>query len=559
MAVRPSSSTAIELDRLVRCPVCLEDMEEARSLPCGHTYCTECLKSLVSHRGWMLNCPTCRLEVRVPNGDVSRLTRNYLVADLVENLKAAKEAAASEPEPEFDTICKNHPDKACELFCKKCQKHICSKCITNAGTCTQHEYESIGGALKRSRRNVKSLLEKNEKLLFTVGRRTELLGELKAKQTRNASEVARQISQIFSQHIEHLENRKMALEQEAFDIQWQNENNLSSEEERVQLEKKKIENTIKFCRKILDIKDPVLFLQTASGIQDKIFQAEPQELADHIEVGVCNFLNDTDSLLADVISNFGSVLSFGEGFALGEKEMNGAERPERQRESNSRKPVCPGLSHVPGPSHEPSPYDEPSSSVLRPAVGEWSLDSRLTRNKDGRGRKTQRNIVRPAVWKFYCKATPGHDVTFEDGGFSVRTRSLKNVAVIGKPGYRSGKRSWKVRVTNFPDGISVGICLGRYRRGNLAYTYDLGFTKPRMERDVFVELDCDSGELSILPDALPYQLESGEPVQRQPDVLRFDNPENYEIYPYFNLPSPGRYAVSKITILNIDGVEVHQV
>ena len=256
----------------------------------------------------------------------------------------------------------------------------------------------------------------------------------------------------------------------------------------------------------------------------QIFQAEPQELASHIEVGVLNFLTDTDSLLADVISNFGSVLSYGEGFTLEEEEeeMNGAERPLL----NSGRPACPG------PSHEPD-----HANVSRPFY---------LRSLARAGSQRARNNA--AVWKFYNKGSIDPNVKFEDNRFSVRTRSAKNTAIIGKPGYERGKHSWKVRVTHFPDGLSVGICLGRYSRGNLVYTYDSGFTTSRMERDVLVELDCDAGKLSIL--ALDLQ---------QSDVLRFDNPQNCKIHPYFGLPSPGGYDFSKVTILSIDEIEINPI
>ena len=218
--------------------------------------------------------------MKIPNGDVSNLTRNYLVDSVVDNLKSAKDAATCEPAPEFATVCKNHPEKACELFCENCLKHVCSKCTSTGGTCNQHKYESIGRAVRRCRKNVERLLQKNEKLLLSVGRRSALLDELKAMQFDNVLEVSRQISDIFAKHNEQLEYRKAALELQAFDIQWQNEDNLSLEEERVQLEQNKIENTIKLCRKILDIQDPVLFLQTSSGIQDKVICELDIELAE---------------------------------------------------------------------------------------------------------------------------------------------------------------------------------------------------------------------------------------------------------------------------------------
>lgn len=45
------------------CPICMEKVQEQRTLPCGHVFCKDCINTwLVSNN----SCPVCRFEVRVP-------------------------------------------------------------------------------------------------------------------------------------------------------------------------------------------------------------------------------------------------------------------------------------------------------------------------------------------------------------------------------------------------------------------------------------------------------------------------------------------------------------
>ena len=43
------------LTQHMTCPICLSTMEKPHVLPCGHTYCKQCLDQIVNHK-----CPNCR-------------------------------------------------------------------------------------------------------------------------------------------------------------------------------------------------------------------------------------------------------------------------------------------------------------------------------------------------------------------------------------------------------------------------------------------------------------------------------------------------------------------
>ncbi|XP_061784866.1 uncharacterized protein [Nerophis lumbriciformis] len=73
----------VVLDRdQFNCSVCLDVLKEPVTIPCGHSYCSDCIRSCWDHWG-VLKCPQC------PQTFNSRpeLCRNTLLADLLERFK----------------------------------------------------------------------------------------------------------------------------------------------------------------------------------------------------------------------------------------------------------------------------------------------------------------------------------------------------------------------------------------------------------------------------------------------------------------------------------------
>ena len=237
----------------------------------------------------------------------------------------------------------------------------------------------------------------------------------------------------------------------------------------------------------------------------------------HVDIKALCF-QATDTLLSDVISNFGNVVH-GEVGAAEEKSPEAVihkRLPTADRPANE-----PRFSNKPGPSDKPVPVNKPVGQPIQPGAS-----------------------TKPETWRLHKKYLSASDITFEDDGYSVRTRSRKNAAIVGKPGYRRGKHSWKIKVTGFSDGLSIGICVGGNGPG-IVVTYDSSLTFGSAV-NVLVELDCDARTVSVLPDG-----------HQSPNVLGFDNPRNLEVHPYFNLPPTVLFPPPnhhKITIVNIDGV-----
>ena len=79
------------INKMLECPICLEEYCQPKALPCQHTFCLEpCLKDLVNSEKNNIECPICRKIHDLPNGGVAKFPNNFTVLELLEassNLK----------------------------------------------------------------------------------------------------------------------------------------------------------------------------------------------------------------------------------------------------------------------------------------------------------------------------------------------------------------------------------------------------------------------------------------------------------------------------------------
>ncbi len=72
------------------CCVCCEpfgpdaDVHCPRILRCGHTFCTRCLFGLATRPRLSRICPLCRARIKIPEGGVANLAKNYTLLQAVE-------------------------------------------------------------------------------------------------------------------------------------------------------------------------------------------------------------------------------------------------------------------------------------------------------------------------------------------------------------------------------------------------------------------------------------------------------------------------------------------
>ncbi|KAJ3595345.1 hypothetical protein NHX12_004649 [Muraenolepis orangiensis] len=130
------TSISIEEDQF-SCPVCLEVLRDPVTIPCGHSYCWDCIEDYwnrTEHRGSVC-CPQCR-QLFNPRPALSRNTvlwgvhsESHPVGVHREPLRG-KAASSSPPRPTRDPRCPHHEHQALREYCWTDRQCVCARCVT---------------------------------------------------------------------------------------------------------------------------------------------------------------------------------------------------------------------------------------------------------------------------------------------------------------------------------------------------------------------------------------------------------------------------------------------
>ena len=106
------------------CAVCMEHLQDRnpRYLSCYHSFCQQCLQKLTNNG--QVSCPTCRAVTAVPDNDVTKLTMNFQLIQIMEQLKQERQSTVSSPKCLF---CSN---ENAAYKCRECNQFLCERCKT---------------------------------------------------------------------------------------------------------------------------------------------------------------------------------------------------------------------------------------------------------------------------------------------------------------------------------------------------------------------------------------------------------------------------------------------
>ena len=115
-------------------------MEDPRTLPCTHVYCSECLKRLVQRSQatlGCLQCPECRKIVQMPSNDAAEFPKDFRTVRLKEVYEKMLQInqptcpttnSAMKSSSESMLICQVHGSPI-EMYCISCRDILCQECV----------------------------------------------------------------------------------------------------------------------------------------------------------------------------------------------------------------------------------------------------------------------------------------------------------------------------------------------------------------------------------------------------------------------------------------------
>lgn len=149
-----AATISIEQDQFC-CPVCLEILRDPVTIPCGHSYCLDCIEDYWNRpkQKGQYSCPQCR-QVFNPR---PLLSRNTVLGEVVEKFQRAGFRAVAQhlakPEEVKCSVCSGRKSKAVKS-CLVCSE---SYCVTHLRV---HEERFHG----KSHKLIPALEEQKEKL-----------------------------------------------------------------------------------------------------------------------------------------------------------------------------------------------------------------------------------------------------------------------------------------------------------------------------------------------------------------------------------------------------------
>lgn len=194
------------------CSICYSIYEDPRVLPCSHTFCRNCLESVLQLSSnfsiWRplrlpLKCPNCRSIVEIPPSGTDSLPINFA-------LKAIIDKYQQDDHPDVAT-CTEHYRQPLNVYCLLDKKLVCGHCLT-IGKHHGHPIDDLQSAYIKEKETPSKLLEQlTDKHWSKVCLLIENLEEQKALCESIVQEDKKTVLQYFKRLNDALDHKKQAL------------------------------------------------------------------------------------------------------------------------------------------------------------------------------------------------------------------------------------------------------------------------------------------------------------------------------------------------------------
>ncbi|XP_066267557.1 tripartite motif-containing protein 3-like [Branchiostoma lanceolatum] len=228
-AALPNFRTQIRKE--LSCSICLDLFTRPKALPCGHTFCQDCLEN-VAGTGGTVKCPNCRRQVRLPPQGVAGLPDSHIIANMCDRLRQQTSLSGETREQlQSGSRCSFHPSEVLKLYCKQCETPVCEQCLEEAHD--GHGTTTVKKVAQERSLTVQPLINEGRKIMDSylsvfsgLREEEEALNKMK-QQTYNS------IIQDYNQMKQKLRNRKDHLLSEVGENHTKNLDRMQNKKDRV--------------------------------------------------------------------------------------------------------------------------------------------------------------------------------------------------------------------------------------------------------------------------------------------------------------------------------------
>ncbi|CAH1239794.1 TRIM2 [Branchiostoma lanceolatum] len=176
----PSLDRSLQMN-MFDCSICLQMFTRPKVLPCGHTFCKDCLVTYVKG-GWSCKCPTCKrpayLNGKKGSEGVESLTDNISLGNLRDDFASLtiinKQGREVEHHVQLTNqqVCVKHYGMEVKFYCPSCEEVICGECIVDEHN--THGVTRLSKALEKQAEQAKELMGEGKRWIEQVrGKITE--------------------------------------------------------------------------------------------------------------------------------------------------------------------------------------------------------------------------------------------------------------------------------------------------------------------------------------------------------------------------------------------------
>ncbi|PIK45312.1 hypothetical protein BSL78_17813 [Apostichopus japonicus] len=112
-------------ENFFKCPVCLDQFNEPKQLPCLHRYCNDCLRKVVqvSHDG-TIECPLCKQRCCIPKDGLNSFKTDFHMKSMLEFIELHKSFEKKDLKQCVSCL----QDVVCSAYCFRCRDFLCNEC-----------------------------------------------------------------------------------------------------------------------------------------------------------------------------------------------------------------------------------------------------------------------------------------------------------------------------------------------------------------------------------------------------------------------------------------------